>query len=246
MNTLRIKKPVILEKVKVIKRIELTSDLWIMWLERPEEFTFKPGKYCTIGLEGIERAYSIASAPHEEFIELFLERIPKPQGMLTPLLWELAVGDSVSIRPRSKGVFTLDPSLPNQLFIGTVTGVAPYVSFIRDYLHHRRDGLKFHILMGASYCDEFVYDRELLALSRQHPGLVTFIPTVSQPVAERNSAWTGETGRVNLLVEDYVNKLGFKPEDTLIYACGHPDMIEDVKVKVTPRGFNVKHERFWK
>ena len=49
-----------------------------------------------------------------------------------------------------------------------------------------------------------------------------------------------------MIVEDYVENLGFKPENTLIYACGHPDMIEDVKDRMAPKGFKVKFERFWK
>jgi ferredoxin-NADP reductase len=48
-----------------------------MWLEKQEGFSHKPGQYCTIGLEGIERAYSISSAPYEEAIELFIELVPR-------------------------------------------------------------------------------------------------------------------------------------------------------------------------
>ena len=132
-----------------------------MWIERPEEFTFKAGQYCTIGRDGIERAYSITSAPHEPDLELFVEVVPPPDGVLTPKLWELGPGDTLSIRPRAKGLFTMDPSLPNQLLVGTVTGIVPYVSFIRDYLHHGLEGHRFYILQGASYRDELAYDAEL-------------------------------------------------------------------------------------
>ena len=60
------------------------------------------GQYCTIGLEGIERPYSIVSSPHEPYLELFLERVP--HGALTPRLWGLRLGDPVSLRPRPKGL----------------------------------------------------------------------------------------------------------------------------------------------
>ncbi|MCH8827683.1 MAG: hypothetical protein IIB16_12055, partial [Chloroflexi bacterium] len=88
---------------KVLRRRELTPDHWLMWLEKPEGYSYKPGQYCTIGLEGIERAYSISSAPHEDAIELFVELVPYEEGgHLTPLLYELKPGDTVSIRPRAK------------------------------------------------------------------------------------------------------------------------------------------------
>ena len=47
--------------VEVIKREDITNDLLKIWIEKPDEYTFKPGQYCTIGINGIERAYSIES-----------------------------------------------------------------------------------------------------------------------------------------------------------------------------------------
>lgn len=233
-----------LAQARVLRREDLTPDLMLIWLERPDGFSFKPGQYCTIGLDGIERAYSIVSAPHEPFLELFIELVPI--GELTPRLWRLEVGDCVTIRPKAKGIFTMDPRFPNQLMVATVTGVVPYISIIRDYLRYNRKGHRFYVLEGASYCDEFAYDKELEAYARDHPELVTFIPTVSRPDDVRNKGWTGERGRVNTIVEKYVEKYGLSPEDTLVYACGHPGMIEDVKARMTARGFQVKEERFWK
>ena len=73
----------------------LTEDLWVMWLKPDIPYPFKAGQYCTIGLEGIERAYSIVSAPHEPELELFIGLIE--HGHLTPKLWPLAVGDQVTL-----------------------------------------------------------------------------------------------------------------------------------------------------
>ena len=238
--------PVKLAEVKVLRREDITDDLLLMWIEKPDGFSFKAGQYCTIGRDGIERAYSISSAPHEEDIELFVELVPPPEGALTPLIWELDVGDSMTIRPRAKGIFTFKPALPNQLLVATVTGVVPYISFLRDYLHNGREGHHFYVLQGASYLDEFTYKDELAGLARQHPELITYVPTVSRPTEERNSAWTDEKGRVNAIVEKYVEEFGLTPEDTLVYACGHPGMIEDVKERFIPKGFKVDEERFWK
>jgi NAD(P)H-flavin reductase len=32
----------------------------------------------------------------------------------------------------------------------------------------------------------------------------------------------------------------------VVYTCGHPGMIADVKAKVVPQGWRYKEERFWK
>ena len=246
MTTSKQRRPIKLAEAKILKRQDLTEDLWLIWLEKPEGFTFKPGQYCTIGAEGIERPYSIVSAPHEDLLELFIELVPSPDGVLTPVLWRLGEGDSVTIRPRAKGIFTMKPAVPNHFMVATVTGVVPYVSIIRDYLHHGREGHHFYVLEGASYPDEFAYDKELEELSRLHSETVSFVPTVSRPHEEKSNDWQGETGRVNMIVERYAKEFGLVPEDTLTYACGHPGMIEDVKSRMTPLGYEIIEERFWK
>ena len=72
------------------------------------------------------------------------------------------------------------------------------------------------------------------------------MPTISRPADPRNKGWDGHGRRVNLLVEDYVAEKGLQTADTLVYACGHPGMIDDVRERMTGHGYNVKDERFWK
>lgn len=236
-----------LAETKVLERRELTPDLWLMWVEKPEGFAYKPGQYCTLGVDGIERAYSIASAPHEDALEIFIELVPYEEGgHLTPLLYDLKPGDALTIRPRAKGIFTFNPNFKNHVLVATVTGVAPYVSYIRDYLHRGETGHRFFVLEGASYQDEFGYDDELSRCAEERPDLAAFVPTVSRPDDARNAGWQGETGRVNAIVESQVERLGLTHADTLIYACGHPGMIEDVKARMIPKGFAFDEERFWK
>ncbi|MBR61910.1 MAG: ferredoxin--NADP(+) reductase [Dehalococcoidia bacterium] len=239
--------------VKVNKREDITDDLLKIWIEKPDGYVFKPGQYCTIGINDIERAYSIVSAPHESDLELFVELVPENEGgVLTPLIWDLGPGDIVTIRPRAKGIFVFNNEWNKHLLVATVTGVVPYVSFIRDYINKIENNEiesivhEMHVLMGASYFDEFTYDEELKSAASKYPDLVRFVPTVSRPDEDKNASWTGATGRVNEIVEDYVTANGLSFEDTLIYACGHPGMIEDVKGKMAPLGFTVDEERFWK
>ena len=135
-----------LANVIIQNRQDIAKDLFLMWIDKPEGYTFKEGQYCTIGCNGIERAYSIVSAPHEKLLELFVEVVPPPEGVLTLLLEKLDVGDSVTIRPRAKGIFTLKPAKPNQLLVSTVTGVVPYVSYLRSYIHLGNKGHHFFVL----------------------------------------------------------------------------------------------------
>ena len=230
-------------KSRILKRRDITPDLWLIWIEKPRGYTFEAGQFCTIGRDGVEDVYSIVSAPHEESLELFLELEPPPDAALPAKLWRAGAGDTVTIRPRAKGNFTFNPARPRQLLVATGTAVSPFVSYIRDYLHNGHQGHHFHVLHGVSYHDEFDYDGELERLARERPDLVTYVPTVSRPRDERNEAWRGQTGRVNEIVERQVDRFGLTPDDTTVYACGHPSMIDDLKVRIVPRGFTVQLDR---
>lgn len=232
-------------KARLVERIDVTDDLMIVKLE-PElgPFTFKAGQYCTLGLDKVERAYSIVSAPHELVLEIFVELVP--DGELTPRIWRMEVGDYISLRPRAKGLFTMDPKVHHHFMVATVTGIAPSVSIVRSCVMEGTQGHKIYVIEGASYQDELTYDRELSSLAASYPQLLKYIPTVSRPDEERNSAWQGAIGRVNNNFEDYLELFNLPQEDTLIYACGHPGMIEDVKTKIVPEGWMFKEERFWK
>ena len=234
-----------LPSAKLVERKDITEDLIVIKLQ-PEEgpFQFKPGQYCTLGKDGVERAYSIVSAPYEPMLEIFVELVP--DGELTPKMWDLKLGDSMSIRPRAKGIFTLNEKVQHHFMLATVTGVAPYVSIIREYLHQGRQGHRFYILLGASYQDELTYDRELSQLAAAHPDWIEFVPTVSRPDEARNAGWSGAKGRVNAIAQEHLEKFELPKDDTLVYACGHPGMINDVKEKVVPQGWQFKEERFWK
>jgi len=228
----------------VTKRKDLSHELILLWLLPETPFTFKPGQYCTIRLENFERAYSIVSGPHEPALELFVELVP--DGPVTTKLWNLREGDRVSIHPRANGIFLMDKKYTNHFMVSTVTAVAPFVSIIRSYFHSSEKRRHFYILQGASYQGEFGYREELENLATANPDFITYIPTISRPQEETNAGWVGVTGRVNNIVEEYLDKFGLSSESTMLYACGHPGMIEDVKVRASLRGFTVTEERFWK
>lgn len=228
----------------ITRRIDLTADLWKLWLKPARRFVFQPGQYCTIGTAGLERPYSIASAPHEEELELFMELVQPPHGTLTPLLFQLPVGAEVTLRPTPKGLFAFRPEFRHHVFVATVTGIAPYVSMLRSHLHRPTGAPQFHVLEGASYADEFGYAAELADYAAKH-AFVHYMPSISRPGDTRNTGWAGATGRINTLVEQHLAAHALVPDDTCVYACGHPAMIEDVRRRVGGR-YTVECERFWK
>jgi ferredoxin--NADP+ reductase len=233
---------------KLVERRQECDDLIVIKLEPSEAFDFKPGQYCTLGLGKIERAYSIVSAPYENFLEIFVELVP--DGELTPKMFDLKIGENMSVRPRAKGIFVQDKKAHHHFMVSTVTGVAPYISMVRQYLNELENGVDqekqvFYIMYGASYVDEMTYDVELNALAEKYPDVVKFVPTISRPSEAKNAGWKGVTGRVNNIAEEYLAKFNLHKDDTKVYACGHPGMIEDMKEKLPGQGWNFIEERFW-
>jgi ferredoxin-NADP reductase len=242
-----------LATARIVRRRDVTDDLFVIWLEPDTEFVFKPGQYITIGAGGIERPYSIVSAPYEPHIELFVEFVlPEFGGHLTPLLHARHVGDVLTMRPKPKGQFMLRAGVRNHVMLATVTGIAPYISMIRQFVHDRETGVRgsdddsrFFIMQGASHQDEFVYDRELLDLSARYPDWIQVVCSVSRPLAERNSGWAGRVGRIHLLVEEYLDQWALPHDNTLVYLCGNPGMIKDATAALVPRGWAVLAEGYW-
>ena len=231
---------------KIIQRLDLSDLMLKLWISKPENYSFKPGQYCTIGVDGIERAYSIASSPDENFLELFVELVE--HGELSPIIWKMKVGDKLTLRPKAKGIFQIkDTNYNDYLLICTVTGIVPYVSYVRYFLNNNSSNMKFHILQGSSYMDEFGYLEELMTISKDYPDFVTYQPTISRPKDTRNEEWIGKTGRVNIIAENYIKQKQLNIDNTIVYACGNPDMIIDIKEKLGQNnGFKVLEERFWK
>jgi ferredoxin--NADP+ reductase len=235
----------------IVRRRDYTEDLFVLWLRPSVEVLFTPGQYITLGARGIERPYSVVSAPYEPEIELFIEYVlPENGGTLTPLLYAQYVGDVLTIRPSAKGRFELRAGVTNHVMVATVTGIAPYVSMIRQSLHDREHGApdrrRFFVMQGASHRDELVYDHELQSLAVRYPDVITFVGSVSRPSAERNAGWTGPTGRINVLIEEYLDRWQLPKADTLVYLCGNPGMIEDATARLVPKGWPVISERFWR
>jgi ferredoxin/flavodoxin---NADP+ reductase len=240
---------------KVTHRVALTPNLWTFRIRVDGDFRFTPGQYATLGVQDEnhqrrERPYSIVSAPFEDEVEFFLELVPG--GDLTPQLYKLQPGDELLMRKSAKGRFTLDTlsGRTNHLLICTVTGVAPFVSYVRMLYRQWKEGRfsgdhKLFLLNGASQSCEFGYCEELQKIALEVPWL-RYVPTVSRPWED--AAWMGETGRVDDIVRKYIDMWGLTGSSSLAYMCGHPEMIEHVKGILKRVGFSkecMKEEYYW-
>lgn len=264
----------------LIERQNLTDDLAIFKI-RPDSGKvqeFKPGQFATVGLppdvlpmEGtvqaeewanrdpnkrvpkmIRRPYSIASSPKEEdHIDLYVVLVS--EGKLTPRLWTLQEGDRMFMDERIKGDFTLDPVPPdkNMVMVSTGTGLAPYVSMLRTYQGTDRWN-KLVIVHGARYEPDLSYKEELEQAAAEDPSVI-YIPSTT-----RDESFDGYRGRVTTMFsENHVEQMAgvpLNPEQTHIFLCGNPAMIDDIEKVMVERGYvtatkkqegQLHFERYW-
>jgi ferredoxin--NADP+ reductase len=239
----------------ITKRTDLAPDLWMIRVDSGAEFAFAAGQYATLGVEKdtrrLERPYSIASSPYEKELEFFFELVPN--GQTTPPLYDLQVGDQVLVRTSAKGRFTLDTGQTqrtNHLMVSTVTGVAPFVSYVRTLFKDWKDGKfagdhKLYLLHGASRSWEFGYREELEDIAKQ-ASWFQCVFTVSRPWEDES--WRGEVGRVDELLRKYADQWGCDASNSVGYLCGHPEMVEHSKGILKRIGFtkeNLREEVYW-
>lgn len=238
---------------RLVQRVDLTDDLAYFWVRFDETPTpFDPGQYMTTGLfaDGKlwQRPYSVASAPAEAGIngyEFYVRLVPILR--FTTLLWRVPIGHRMRmIGP--KGRFLLEPQdHRTHLYVSTGTGIAPFISMIRQTMRDG-DARRTIVLNGCSYVDELGYRDELESLERGGGYPLHYVPTISRANDPRNAGWTGRTGRAEQVVTDVCREFGLKPERTVVYICGNPDMILNVERELMDKGFpefHVKKELYW-
>ncbi len=230
---------------RVVNVHHWTDSLFSFRTTRSPSFRFQSGQFTMIGLsvEGrpLLRAYSLASAPYDDELEFFSIKVAN--GPLTSRLQHLKVGDSVIVSRKPTGTLVLDNLLPgrNLYLLGTGTGLAPFLSLIKDPETYERFE-RVIVVHGVRWIADLAYEK---AITEVLPG----DEFVGELVAERLVYYPTVTrepfrhqGRITALMTS--NKLfedvGLPPmttADDRFMLCGSPRMIQDVRELLDTRGF---------
>src|SRR3974377_1934791 len=121
---------------KVLAVQHWTDTLFSFKATRNTGFRFLNGQFAMIGLEvdgrPLMRAYSMASANHEDELEFFSIKVR--DGPLTSRLEKIREGDTILVGRKATGTLVTDNLLPADrlLLLSTGTGLAPFASLIKD------------------------------------------------------------------------------------------------------------------
>ena len=149
------------ETEKVLSVHHWNDTLFSFTTTRGPSLRFESGHFVMVGLEvdgkPLMRAYSVASASYAEHLEFFSIKVES--GPLTSRLQHLKVGDSVLIGRKPTGTLVITDLLPgrNLYLFSTGTGLAPFMSIIRDPDTYERFE-KVVLVHGVRFVSELAYE----------------------------------------------------------------------------------------
>jgi len=233
---------------KVLTVQHWNEHLFSFTITRPPSFRFRSGEFVMIGLLGdngkpLLRAYSVASPAWAEELEFLSIKVE--DGPLTSKLQQIKPGDEIYLGRKPTGTLVADALLPGRrlFLIGTGTGLAPWMSLIRDpdiydrfeeivVVHsvRRVSDLAYREMLESSLagdplCDEMAAEK------------LTYLPTVTREPFHTS-------GRVDALIESgklfeggSAHPPHFDPDHDRLMLCGSMAMIKEMAEKLDGLGF---------
>jgi ferredoxin--NADP+ reductase len=172
-------------------------------------------------------------------------------------LFNLKIGDRIWLGSKVAGSFTLKsvPDRANLILIATGTGLAPYVSMLTSDVDLTRRH-RIALLHGVRCSGDLGYRSLLTGLQDQQPNF-NYVPIVSRPQLEL-TPWPGVLGHVQDVWQTGELERAWRflpnPENTHIFLCGNPEMIESMTALLARDGFleqtprqpgQIHAERYW-
>jgi len=212
---------------------------------RDPSFRFRSGQFTMVGMEidgkRVMRAYSLAGAHYDDTLEFFSIKVP--DGPLTSKLQYMKEGNVIYIGKKPTGTLLIDNLKPgrNAYLVGTGTGLAPFLSLIKDPdIYERFDNVV--LIHGCRSTSDLAYYEMITRELPEHELLgdlvrekLVYYPTVTrEPFHNR--------GRVTDLISSgkLFSDLGLPhmaAQNDRFILCGSPGMLADTKSILEDAGF---------
>ena len=206
----------------------LSDDVVKLTLRTPpnKSLKFLAGQYIDLSVKGIKRSYSIASTPTDSEIELLIKNYTGGQ-FSNYLFNEAKVNDLLRLEG-PKGTYILPRDIThNLIFISTGTGIAPNLSLIKSALKEGEiQPSQITLIHGQRSAKEHIYSIEEILKG------VNIIKCTSRESVE---------GFVQGYVQDAVKGLELDISNSLVFACGNPQMIKELKMQMFALGLKEKN-----
>lgn len=214
---------------------------------RDPALRFRNGHFVMLGLpvngKPLLRAYSVASANHEEYLEFFSIKVPN--GPLTSRLQHLKMGDDVIVGRKPVGSLVLDDLKPGRhlYLLSTGTGLAPFISIIQDPETYERFE-KIILIHGVRQVSELAYARFIEHELPNHEFMgdmardkLIYYPTVTRENFRNQGRLTDVIESGKLFTDIGLPALDPAVDRAMI--CGSAAMLKDSCDLLDARGFQI-------
>lgn len=222
-----------------------TDNLFSFTTTRNPSFCFRSGEFTVIGLKVDEkpllRASSLASAHYEDRLEFFLTNVQ--DGPLSSRLQHLKEGDEIIVSREATGTLVIDnlEDGRNLYLIGTGTGLAPFLSVIKNPETY----LRFEsvvLLHGCRRIAELAYG-EMITETLPSDELVgdfaryqlIYYPTVTRDPFHNRGRVTDLIASGKLFTDIELPEL--EPQHDRVMICGSPALVRDAHELLIARDF---------
>ena len=212
---------------------------------RDPTLRFRNGEFAMMGImvdgKPLLRAYSMASANYEDFLEFYSIKVP--DGPLTSRLQHIKVGDTVFVSKKPTGTLLWDHLRPGRhlYLLSTGTGLAPFLSIIKDPDVYENFE-KVILVHGCRYINELTYENLITheLQNNEFFGDEVREKLIYYPAVTREKF--KNYGRINTLIESgkLMTDIGLPPldvEDDLFMLCGSPAMLKTLSEMLLNIGF---------
>src|SRR6202008_3697185 len=230
---------------KVLSVQHWTDTLFSFRATRDSGFRFQNGQFAMIGLEvdgrPLLRAYSMASANHEEELEFFSIKVA--DGPLTSRLQKIREGDSILVGRKATGTLVTSNLIPGKrlLLLSTGTGLAPFASLIKDPDVYESYSTVV-LAHGCRQVSELAYGERLIDALRRHELLgpliedkLIYYPTVTREPFHNRGRITDLIASGQLFSD--IGLSGLDRETDRVMLCGSPSMLQELHAMFTGHGF---------
>lgn len=224
-----------LETVTEVRR--WTEALFSFKTTRHADYRFAAGQYARLGLSDASdtilwRAYSIVSAPHEDYLEYY--GVLVPGGAFTSMLKEIKPGDTIWTDKQSFGFMTPDRFVDGDdlWMLATGTGLGPFVSILRDAPVWKKFK-RLIVVHCVKYAAEFGYQEQLSAMKSAHPAGNAELRIIQCVTREASTKQEQLSGRITTLLNsgelEQAAGVPITAASSRIMLCGNPEMIEETR-----------------
>ncbi len=206
---------------------------------------FTAGQFTSLALdidgERIARPYSYLSGPEQRPLEFFF--YAATGGILSNAMLNLKAGDSIWLRKKANGFFTLNevPDSNDLWMFGTGTGIAPFFSILSTGEPWQRFE-KVVLVHGVRSNADLRYQDVIHAIKEKRGDQFQFRAFVSREEIPGTFFGRIPAAIADESLEDSL-AMHLSPESSQIMLCGNPDMVKDTVEVLKQRGFKKNRRR---